>query len=103
MAMTYQQKSTFGDMRASGVRDVLSYCRDHRCSHHVETSADGLGRRRPAVRHRAGLRLHRLRSPWCRAAAEVFAGADGDWLDGGGDQSRSLDGHTETAQRKGGH
>ena len=31
---------TFGEMRASGVRDVLIYCRDHRCSHHVETSAD---------------------------------------------------------------
>jgi hypothetical protein len=29
-----------GDMRASGVRDVLIYCRDHRCSHHVEVTAD---------------------------------------------------------------
>ena len=28
-------------MRASGVRDILIYCRDHRCSHHVETNADG--------------------------------------------------------------
>jgi hypothetical protein len=27
-------------MRQSGVRDVLIYCRDHRCSHHVEASAD---------------------------------------------------------------
>ena len=27
-------------LRTSGVRDVLIYCRDHRCSHHVETSAD---------------------------------------------------------------
>jgi hypothetical protein len=27
-------------MRESGVRDVLIYCRDHRCSHHVETKAD---------------------------------------------------------------
>ena len=32
---TYTQKITFGEMRASGVRDVLIYCRDHRCSHHV--------------------------------------------------------------------
>ena len=41
-AMTaYPQKITFGEMRDSGVRDVLIYCRDHRCSHHVETSADG--------------------------------------------------------------
>jgi hypothetical protein len=37
---TYQQKITFGDMRASGVRDVLIYCRDHRCSHHIAISAD---------------------------------------------------------------
>ena len=38
---TYTQKITFGEMRASGVRDVLIYCRDHRCSHHIETNADG--------------------------------------------------------------
>jgi hypothetical protein len=36
-------KITFGEMRASGVRAILIYCRDHRCSHHVETSADGWG------------------------------------------------------------
>lgn len=39
--MTNPQKNTFGEMRASGCRDVLIYCRDHRCSHHVETNADG--------------------------------------------------------------
>ena len=33
-------KITFGEMRASGVRDVLVYCRDHRCSHHIAISAD---------------------------------------------------------------
>jgi hypothetical protein len=27
-------------MRASGVRDVLIYCRDHKCSRHVEVGAD---------------------------------------------------------------
>jgi len=27
-------------VRASGVRDVLVYCRDHRCRHHIEISAD---------------------------------------------------------------
>ena len=37
---TYPEKITFGEMRASGVRDVLIYCRDHRCSHHVEINAD---------------------------------------------------------------
>ena len=38
---TCETKITFGEMRESGVRDVLIYCRDHRCSHHVEVSADG--------------------------------------------------------------
>ena len=37
----FETKITFGEMRASGVRDVLIYCRDHRCSHHVEANADG--------------------------------------------------------------
>jgi hypothetical protein len=32
--------TTFSEMRESGCRDVLIYCRDHRCSHHVETNAD---------------------------------------------------------------
>jgi hypothetical protein len=38
--MPRHQKITFGEMRASGVRDVLIYCRDHRCNHHIEVSAD---------------------------------------------------------------
>jgi len=38
---TTPQKITFGEMRATSVRDVLIYCRDVSCSHHVETSADG--------------------------------------------------------------
>jgi hypothetical protein len=37
---TFPQKITFGEMRDAGVRDVLVYCRDHRCSHHVEINAD---------------------------------------------------------------
>jgi len=37
---TSQQRITFAEMRASGVHDVLIYCRDHHCSHHVEISAD---------------------------------------------------------------
>ena len=35
-----QKKITFGELRASGVRDVLIYCRDHRCSHHSVINAD---------------------------------------------------------------
>jgi hypothetical protein len=38
--MTTEQKITFGEM--------LIYCRDHRCSHHVETNADGCA---DSVRH----------------------------------------------------
>lgn len=38
---TYPQKITFGKMRQSGACAVLIYCRDYRCGHHVETSADG--------------------------------------------------------------
>jgi hypothetical protein len=37
---TYTQKITFGEMRESGVRDVLICCRDHRCGHHVTVNAD---------------------------------------------------------------
>jgi hypothetical protein len=36
----YPQKITFGEMRASGVRDVLIYCRDYCCGHHTEASVD---------------------------------------------------------------
>ncbi|MBR0828181.1 hypothetical protein JQ596_21835 [Bradyrhizobium manausense] len=34
------QKITFGDMRDAGVRGVLVYCADYRCSHSVALSAD---------------------------------------------------------------
>ncbi|WFU37547.1 hypothetical protein QA640_24040 [Bradyrhizobium sp. CB82] len=33
-------KITFGDMRDMGVRGVLVYCADYRCSHLVALSAD---------------------------------------------------------------
>ncbi|CUT14375.1 hypothetical protein BF49_5455 [Bradyrhizobium sp.] len=36
----YPQKITFGEMREMGVRDVLIYCRDYRCGHHIEINAD---------------------------------------------------------------
>jgi hypothetical protein len=41
MPTTPQKIITFREMRSSGVTDIPIYCRDHRCSHHVETSADG--------------------------------------------------------------
>jgi len=34
------QKITLAEMRASGVRGVLIYCSDYRCSHYVAISAD---------------------------------------------------------------
>jgi hypothetical protein len=37
---TRQQKITFGEMRASGVRGVLIYCSDYRCSHSTAISVD---------------------------------------------------------------
>ena len=43
--MTYPQKITFGEMRASGVRDVLVYFRDH----HIAISAEWLARSRQAI------------------------------------------------------
>jgi hypothetical protein len=38
--VTRQQKITFGEMRAVGVRGVLVYCADYRCSHSIAISAD---------------------------------------------------------------
>jgi hypothetical protein len=35
-----QQKITFGEMRASGVRGLRIYCSDFRCSHSTTLSAD---------------------------------------------------------------
>jgi hypothetical protein len=35
-----QQKITFGEMRASGVRGLLIYCSDYKCSHSTAISAD---------------------------------------------------------------
>ena len=34
------QKITFGEMRESGVRGVLIYCSDYKCSHSIAISAD---------------------------------------------------------------
>ena len=34
------EKRTLGQTRQSGVRGILIYCRDHKCSHHVAILAD---------------------------------------------------------------
>jgi hypothetical protein len=35
-----EQKITFADMRNMGVRGVLIYCSDYKCSHSIAISAD---------------------------------------------------------------
>jgi hypothetical protein len=35
-----QQKIILGEMRSTGVRGVLVYCTDYRCSHSLELSAE---------------------------------------------------------------
>jgi hypothetical protein len=34
------QKITLGEMRAAGVRGVLIYCADYKCSHWIRMNAD---------------------------------------------------------------
>ena len=38
--MTGEQKITFGEMRAAGVRNVLIYCTDYACGHHITVPDD---------------------------------------------------------------
>jgi hypothetical protein len=35
-----QEKITFGEMRSTGVRGILVYCSDYKCSHSIAISAD---------------------------------------------------------------
>jgi hypothetical protein len=37
---TRPQKITFGQLCEMGVRDVLIYCRDYKCSHSIKMNAD---------------------------------------------------------------
>jgi len=34
------QKITFGELRSRGVRGLLNYCADYKCSHSIEMMAD---------------------------------------------------------------
>ena len=38
--MNRPQKITLGEMRAMGIRGLLIYCADYKCSHNVAISAD---------------------------------------------------------------
>ena len=64
-------KITFGELRESGVRDVLIYCRDHRCSHYLQR------RPRPALQYRTRLRLHHPRQARRGCQAAVRTGGHG--------------------------
>ena len=39
-ALSHPQKITFGEMRSAGVRGLLIYCSDYKCSHSIAISAD---------------------------------------------------------------
>jgi hypothetical protein len=39
-ALSRQQKITFAEMRAAGVRGLLVYCSDYKCSHWTAISGD---------------------------------------------------------------
>jgi hypothetical protein len=58
-----RQKITFGEMRAAGVRGLLIYCSDYKCSHSTNYERRQMAGWRPAVRYRGRLRLHDLRAP----------------------------------------
>jgi hypothetical protein len=67
-----QQKITFGEMRASGVRGVLIYCSDYKCSHSTAISADRWpddlrSKALAEVRHRATREGWRYRCKLCGA------------------------------------
>jgi hypothetical protein len=72
MTTDHPQKITFGEMRESGVRDVLVYCRDHHCRdqrrllagppspvrHRGQVRVPGLGQARRG--HQTGLSAGRM-------------------------------------------
>jgi hypothetical protein len=67
---------TFAEMHAAGVRKVLIYGTDHKCSHHT-TVTDDADRwpDEPHLRCRAQIRLHCLRPAWRRHSAGLDNGA----------------------------
>jgi len=74
----HSQKITFGEMRASGVRNVLIYCSDYRCRHcvTVEACADRWPDDLRLSDIEAQVRLHQVRSARRRHSAGLDHGAD---------------------------
>ena len=101
-ALTRPQKITFGEMRSTGLRGVLVYCSDYKCSHSIAISADpwpdhvrlsdlesrfickGCGKRGADVRPdfhwneppvaAMGYRCRHRREPFDRASARLSSG-----------------------------
>jgi hypothetical protein len=51
------QKITFAEMRKMGVRGLLIYCADYRCSHSIAISGDRWADDTRLVRYRGALHL----------------------------------------------
>jgi hypothetical protein len=75
---TCPQKITFGEMRESGTRDVLIYCRDHRCGHHIEINADCWADDARLSEIEPKFLLHQPASAAARRQAKLGVGRDGD-------------------------
>ena len=77
--LTYPQKICFGEMRASSVHDVLIYCRDHRCSYHVEINADAWPDDARLSDIEPNFTCTKRGKRGCQA--ELSASAHGNWLE----------------------
>jgi hypothetical protein len=75
--VTHPQKITFAQLRASGVHSILVYCRDHRCSHHITTNADGW----PDEVRLSGSPVHAMARKALKVRPVFEPGADGCRLD----------------------
>jgi hypothetical protein len=71
---TYPQKIAFGEMREMAARDVLIYCRDYLCPHHIEINAAG-----PITSDCWTSSLSGVWPARRRDQTEVWPGQDGRW------------------------
>jgi hypothetical protein len=66
-----QTKITFGEMRSSGVRGVLIYCADYKCSHSIAVDSN---------RWRDDVRLSDIENQFtCKACGRRGADVRPDW------------------------
>ena len=66
---TRPQKITFAEMRESGVRGLIVYCADYRCSHSIAISGDAWPD--DARLYRSAVCLPGLRQAGCRSQARL--------------------------------